>query len=148
MASCTELDIDSIARIGLLFLDGDSLENVLLDRYGHTDYDFDCFNRCKAVLLKMERINPRLGLTAILWQRRPDNLELAVPVVAGNALPVEGYRAAVAPPSLRAAFSGEYGAAFQRDGGCASRYYPVQNSDAEIVGVLELLSGQRVRNDI
>ena len=89
MASYLELDFDSVARIGLMFLDGDALEDILLDRYGHPDYDFDNFNSCKITLLKLERMNPSLGLTAILWQLRPDNEEMAVPVAAGAALPLE-----------------------------------------------------------
>lgn len=148
MASCTELDAGSVARIGLMFLDGDSLEEILLDKYGHPDYDFDRFNACKIALLKIERINPALQVYAILWQRRPDNPMLAVPVVAGSALPVEGYQPARISPALQAALQGEFGTLTQRGEGCCSRYYPVYNSDGEPVGALELLLGARRKNDI
>ncbi len=148
MASCWDLDIDSVARIGLLFLDGDALEEVLLDRYGHPDYDFDRFNSCKIALMKLERINPRLGLTAVLWQLRPDDDSLVVPVVAGNALPLEGYRPSPVSPALRAALEGEFGSSAARSATCCSHYYPVRNSDGEICGALELLAGPRPKIDI
>lgn len=148
MAGCCDLDIDSVARIGLLYLDGDALEEVLLDRYGHPDYDFDKFNTCKIALMKLERINPQLGLTAVLWQLRPDDDSLAVPVVAGNALPLEGYRPAPVSPALRAALDGEFGSRTVRTETCCSHYYPVRNSDGEICGALELLAGPRPKIDI
>lgn len=148
MASYLDLDIDSVAKIGLMFLDGDCLEDILLDRYGHPDYDFDNFNACKIVLLKLERINPNLGLTAVLWQLRPDNAEIAVPVAAGTALPLEGYRPCPVSDAVRRAFGGESGVTAYRSDSCTSHYYPVRNSDGEIVGVLELLAGVRPRVDI
>ena len=148
MASYLELDIDSVAKIGLMFLDGDALEEILLDRYGHPDYDFDKFNSCKITLLRLERMNPTLGLTAILWQLRPDNGEMAVPVAAGTALPLEGYRPCPVSPALRKALDGEFGAAAHRSESCWSHYYPVRNSDGEIVGALELLEGLRPHVDI
>ncbi len=148
MASYLELDIDSVARIGLMFLDGDALENILLDRYGHPDYDFDHFNSCKITLLKLERMNPTLGLTAVLWQLRPDNEEMAVPVAAGTALPLEGYRPCPVSPALGQALAGEFGVTTRRSESCSSHYYPVRNSDGEIVGALELLEGLRPHVDI
>ncbi len=148
MASHTDLDFDSVARIGLLFLDGDSLEDVLLDKYGHPDYDFDKFNNCKITVMRIEKINPTLSLTAVLWQRRPDDPCFAVPVVAGNALPREGYGISPIPAPMERAFSGDFGPVLAREGDSVSRYYPVKNSDAEIVGVLELLSTHKERNDI
>ena len=45
-----ELDIDSVARIGLMYLDGDQFETVLLDRFDHTDYDFDRFINVKGIV--------------------------------------------------------------------------------------------------
>ena len=148
MASYLDLDIDSVAKLGLMFLDGDALEEILLDRYGHPDYDFDKFNSCKITLLRLERMNPTLGLTAILWQLRPDNGEMAVPVAAGTALPLEGYRPCPVSPALRKALDGEFGAAARRSESCWSHYYPVRNSDGEIVGALELLEGLRPHVDI
>jgi hypothetical protein len=147
VATYKDLDIDSVARIGLLFLDGDSLEEVLLDRYGHPDYDFDKFNNCKRIIMKIERMNPTLGLTAILWQKRPDNDRIVVPVVTGNALPLTGFRSTESSPAMEAAFTGRIASAKRQEGG-TSYYYPVKNSDAEIVGILELLSGDRPNVDI
>ena len=44
----THFDIDGLARIALLFLNGDDLERVLQDRRLYTDYRYDEFNRLKA----------------------------------------------------------------------------------------------------
>ena len=127
MASYLDLDTDSVAKIGLMFLDGDCLEDILLDRYGHPDYDFDNFNTCKIVLLKLERMNPNLGLTAVLWQLRPDNEEIAVPVAAGTALPLEGYRPCPVSGAVRRAFSGESGVTAQRGRTGTAGRNPAQN---------------------
>jgi hypothetical protein len=147
---CTyeKLDIDSVARIGLLYLDGDRLENILLDRYGHTDYDFENFNAVKKSLIKMEKINPVLDLTAILWQLRPDNDELVVPVVAGNAFPFEGWRRTYINGEMKQVFMTGEKQVKRRSEACSSYYYAVRNSDDEIVGVLELIHGQREKGDI
>lgn len=57
------LDLRKISDIALLFLDGDSLENVMVDRLGHTDYHFDRFNALKRTLLQVEKIAPALGVS-------------------------------------------------------------------------------------
>lgn len=147
MASYLELDVESVGRIALLFIDGDRLENVLLDKVGHTDYDFDNFNTLKKSLIKVERINPSLDLTAVLWQLRPDNPDVALPVICGNALPMEGWQGTRPNAELKAAFEGGCCTVKQR-AGCSSTYLPVKNSDAETVGVLELLHGKRLKGDI
>ena len=147
MASYLELDAESVGKIALLFIEGDRLENVLLDKLGHTDYDFDNFNALKKALMKAERINPFLDLTAMLWQLRPDNPDVALPLVCGNALPIEGWQATCPNEALRAAFDhGIYG--IKNRGKCCSHYFPVKNSDGQIVGVLELLQGKRQKGDI
>lgn len=143
MADCRMLDVDSVARIGLLYLDGDSLEAILLDAYGHVDYDFDRFNACKISLMRMLRINPALHMAAILWQRRPDNAGMAVPVVACGSLPAEGHGISRISPALAGALTGEWSTTTQRKDS-VSRYYPVKNSDGEIVGALELMHGSQV----
>ena len=142
------LDPDAIARIGLMFLDGDGFETVLLDHVGHVDYDFDAFNRCKIVLMKIERMNPDLEVTAVLWQPRLGNLDVMLPLVAGKALPFEGWRFAVTSAEMRQAMSGVFGAVKVRAATCTSHYYPVRNSDAEIVGLLELIVGEKEAVDI
>lgn len=148
MATYRELDADSIARIGLMFIDGDALENVLLDKVGHTDYNFDQFNLCKIPLMKVERINPDLDVTAVLWQYRVDNHDFALPVVCGKALPFEGWQGTPVLPEMRKAFGGEFGAVKTRSAVCNSHYYPVYNSDHEVTGVLELIVGTKVAVDI
>jgi hypothetical protein len=147
MASCLELVAADVGCIALLFIDGDRLENVLLDKFGHTDYDFDNFNALKKTLMKVERINPSLDLTAVLWQLRPDNPDVALPVVCGNAFPMEGWQCSRPNAELRAAFDGGICTVKHRDG-CGSHYFPVKNSDAQISGVLELLQGKRQKGDI
>lgn len=143
MAHHLDLDIDSIAHIGLIYLDGDSLESILLDAYGHVDYDFDNFNACKISLMHMQRINPSLGLIAILWQAKPDNPAMAAPLVASGSLPLEGHGISPVSAELSQAFKGQWAVVRPRKQGGSSHYYPVKNSDGEIVGALELLQGPR-----
>jgi len=144
MAKLTDLDVDSIAAIGLMFLNGDDVEDMLLDKYGHVDYDFDKFNSCKKVLMKLERIAPEKALHAFLWQMRPDNAALAVPLVAASVVPSEGTKAAPLDEHKAKAFAGAYGVVAVKANGQKAWYYPVKNSDAEIVGVLELTSSGEV----
>ncbi|QHT59391.1 hypothetical protein GXP70_05005 [Paenibacillus lycopersici] len=141
MATYQELDIDSVVRIGLMYLDGDRFEEVLLDRHGHTDYDFARFTDVKNDLTRLENINPQLGLCAVLWQLHPANRQVAVPVVAGKSLPLEDWTRSAANPELLLAMESGRPQVKKRDGRRLSRYYPVRNSDDEIVGVLELLQG-------
>jgi hypothetical protein len=148
MANYMELDADSIAKIGLMFLDGDSLEDVLLDKVGHTDYNFDKFNICKITLMKIERINPSLDIAGVIWQRRVDNPDIAIPVIAGKSLPYEGWQRTYVTDEMRRGFEGEFGTVKTRPAGASSHYYPIRNSDYEIVGVLELIAGSREQHDI
>jgi hypothetical protein len=61
-------------------------------------------------------------------------------------MPLSGYRGVYAEPELLAALNGT---AAQRDNGeSVSHFYPVRNSDAEIVGALELLEGNWPHVDI
>lgn len=143
-----KLDIENVARIGLMYLDGDKLEEILLDRYGDTDYDFDNFNEVKKSIMKLERINPDLKLSAFLWRLHPNNSNMAIPVVAGNALPMEGWGRTLANEVIKAVFETGEKKVMKRTETLTSYYYPVRNSDDEIVGVLELLHGDRERNDI
>lgn len=141
MAAYLELDLDCVVRIGLMYLDGDQFEDVLLDKHGDTDYDFARFKNVKNDLTRLENINPALGVCAVLWQRHPRNPALAVPVVAGRSLPLEGWTRSPVSSELERAFSGEGPVVRQRKAGVVSHYYPVRNSDDEIVGALELLQG-------
>ena len=138
MAKLKDLDIDSIAELGLMFLNGDEFENVLLDKYGHVDYDFDKFNHCKKVLMKLERVNKAAKIKAYLWQRRPDNPGMRVPLVAGSILPSEGTGMFPIDGATDRAFAGESGTTADKTNGLKAWYYPVKNSDGEIVGILEL----------
>jgi hypothetical protein len=146
------LDIDNVARIGLMYIDGDKLEDVLVDKltldYDNVNYDHICFNDLKIAVLKLERINPDLSLTAILWQLRPDNRELVVPVLAGSALPEEGWEITEINSEMKKVFETGMSQTRKRAGTCSSFYYPVRSSNADIVGVLELLHGRKHRKDI
>ena len=142
------LDADGVARIGLMFLDGDELEKAVIDGVGQVDYDFQYFNRVKKIVMKIEKINPSLKLTAVVWQKKPENDALMMPMVAGSQLPREGHSFAVINKTAGSAFDGVFGGLFDRGDGTRSRYYPVRNSDHEIIAVLELLEGERVANDI
>lgn len=133
--------IDDVARIGLMYLEADKFEEVLLDKYGHTDYDFDKFNVVKRSLMKMERINPDLNLAAILWQLRPDNNEVAVPLVAVIALPLEGHGRTKINDEMKKVFESGESQEKKRNDMVTSYYYAVRNTDGEIVGVLELAHG-------
>lgn len=140
--------IDGIARIGLLFLDGDDFEEVLIDQEAHTDYRFAPFNRLRSCLSKIEVLNPQLDVSAILWRFIPGNSYVAEPIIVGNALPQTGWRRIYAGPMLRQAYLTGGRAVQEYGAGCASYYYGFRNSDQDIVGVLELLVGRGYRKDV
>lgn len=140
--------IDGIARIGLMFLDGDAFEEVLIDQLTHTDYRFDPFNRLRACLNKIERLDPDLDVSAILWRFIPGNPYVAEPLVAGNALPDTGWRRVFANPRLREAYATGGQTTLEYKGGYTSHYYALHNSDQDVVGVLELLVGRGYRKDV
>ncbi len=140
-------EVDRLARVCLLFLDGDDLERLLIDQRQHTDYRFEEFNRLKAVLSKTERIVSEEDVTAVLWRLFPGNPYVAEPLVAGNALPNTGWRRTFSSMQMRSAYRGEPTVLVWPEGG-SSYYYPVRNSDEEIVGVLELLIGRGYRKDV
>ena len=125
--------IDGIARIGLLFLDGDDFEEVLIDQEAHTDYRFAPFNRLRSCLSKIEVLDPQLDVSAILWRFIPGNSYVAEPIIAGNALPQTGWRRIYAGPMLRQAYLTGGRAVQEYGAGCASYYYGFRNSDQDIV---------------
>lgn len=146
------LDIDNIARIGLMFLDGDKVGNVMLDRfsldYDDVTYDHEDFRDLKTAMTKMERINPDLDITTVLWQLRPDNNKLAVPLICGNAFPEEGWEITPVNPEIDSVFVTGQSSIKRRTDTCSSHYYPVRNSENSIVGAIELLVGRGFRRDI
>ncbi len=146
--SVENLTPETIARIGLLFIDGDDLEHVLLDRQGHTDYDFARFDRLKRVLLKLERVAPSLDISCILWQAYPTNPQVGAPLVAGSSLPVEGCKRQYLNPALRKTLEEGVSCENRRKSGAVSLYFPVRNSNGEVVGALELLSGITEKIDV
>lgn len=141
------ITVEEAARIGLLFLNGEDLKGVLLDRMGHTDYDFARFNRLKRTLLQIERIAPELELNAILWQAYPTNRLIGAPLVAGSSLPCEGCKRQYLNGELLRALAGET-CRKERPGGAVSLYAPVRDSGGEIVGALELLYGLEEKIDV
>lgn len=148
MSTYLELDIDSVVRIGLMYLDGDRFEEVLLDRHGHTDYDFARFTDVKNDLTRLENINPKLNLCAVLWQLHPANRQVAIPVVAGKSLPLEEWTRTAASPEMLSVMESGRPQVKKRNASRISRYYPVRNSDDEIVGILELLQGMEQIEDL
>lgn len=141
-----------IARIGVLFLPGDMLEEVMpperrdypvrivsKGEHAHGDeVDFveNHFNALKRVLLLLERIDPARSPNAALWIRRPENPALGEVMVAGGSLPQEGFHIQPLGPMILRAFGGDPTRLDRGDG--QTVYYPVRNSDETIVGVLEL----------
>lgn len=153
MKDLRKLDIENVARIGLMFLDGDKFEDVLLDKlsidYDDVNYNHEYFSELKGTLLKIEKINPDLNVTGVLWQLRPDNPDLVVPVIVGNAFPEEGEGWMITPinQEMKMTFKTGVEQIKKRDN-CTSYYYPLRNSNDIIVGVLELLCDRPYRSDI
>jgi hypothetical protein len=142
------LSLGDIARIALLFLRGDDLENVLLDQTGDTDYDFGKFNRLKRTLLAVPLLEPSMAVDAILWQPYEGNNRVGAPLVAGTSLPLEGCKRQYLPEAIRAVLLGGGQRTVDRGLGIRSHYAPVRNSLDEIVGVLELLEGMPEKKDV
>ena len=141
------LTIMEVARIARMYLDGDRVETLLLDKTGHVDYDFESFNIVKASLMKAERIHPELKYSIILWTPRAGKRNVVEPIVCASVLPVEGWREINANESQIKALSGEENVPFTRDNS-TSTYFPVYNSDHEIVGAMEFLIMNDEANDI
>ena len=149
------LDIDNIARIGLLFIDGDKFENVLIDKlsldFDDINYFHDDFMELKVSLLKLSLINPDMDIKPVLWQPRPDNPRMAVPVVIGTSLPKEGpigTDVVDANPEVYKTYTEGTPTVKKREDGSSSYYYAVKNSDNDVVGALELLVGSGEPRDI
>jgi len=147
MSTRLQLDITGVGEIGLIFLNGDLMETVLIDKTGQMDYNFDEFNELKRVVMKIERMNPELQLTCILWKPTYENDEVAEPLICGNQLPAEGWGYSPMNYAMKKAYKGEY-SVFKREHGPVSNYFPIYNSDHEIVGFMELLSRVKERVDI
>jgi hypothetical protein len=142
------LPIEEISRITLLYLNGDDFESVLLEKIGHTDYDFAKFNRLKKVLLAVPLIDPSQVVDAILWQSCCENRRVGSALVAGTSLPHEGCKRVYLNPQIMSVLNG--GRPCQKDWGNdqVSYYAPLRNSNDEIVGVLELQTLVRDKKDV
>lgn len=141
------LTIEEVARIARMYLDGDTVEKLLLDKTGHTDYDFDRFNAVKGALTRAERINPELNAALVLWTPRAGKPGMAEPIVCSSALPCEGWRAIKCSEPLTRALGGCEHTLMERENS-TSHYFPVYNSDREVVGALEFLLMRAQANDI
>lgn len=140
--------VDGVARIALMFLDGDEMERVLIEGQGYTDYRFEAFNRLKYCLTRAERVDPEMDVSAILWRFIPGNDHVAEPLVCGNALPQTGWRRVFANEAQRTAYLRGEKTVREWSEGCASHYYPLRNSDGDCVGLMELLVGRGYRRDV
>jgi len=123
------------------------METVLIDKVGQMDYIFGEFNELKRVIMKIERLNPELELTCILWKPTYENDEVAEPLVCGNQHPTEGWGYSPMNCAMKKAYKGKH-SVFNRENGPTSNYFPIYNSDHEIVGFMELLSNVKIRVDI
>jgi len=148
------LDIENIGRIGVMFIDGDLLKDVLNDPLvwddDDTDYNIPAFNKLKAALSKIERINPDLYLTGVLWQWYPANRRMAAPAVAGRVLPTTGWMKpdpptgwmiTDCPAELSDALRNTKNTVAERGDGMRTYYFPVKSSAGDVVGALELTEG-------
>lgn len=143
-----QLDAMTISDIALLFIEGDFLENVLLDKCGHTDYDFEKFTALKRVLTSVENIEPCLDISAVLWQPHVINKYVGAPLVAGNSLPHEGCKRRRLSKEIQETMEQDKCLTKHWEDGTVSLYRAVKNSSDEIVGVLELIEGLTEKIDV
>jgi len=135
------MDVVELARIALLFIDGDDFNGALIDKIGPTDYDFDKFNRVKNALLKIEQIAPELGARAVIWAKYSAESDVVIPLIAGGSLPVEGSKRQIGSAALLGVFDTGIPAKIDRADNTSSYYSAVYDSDGKRVGVFELLTG-------
>lgn len=139
------LDIETIARIGLMFLDGDALRDVLVDPLtgddDDTDYNAGHFNALKKALMKIERFDPDRYITGLLWQWHHINRKLAIPAVAGKALPATGWRAVPCTQELYDCMTKRVPTSRAAGEDRVSYFYPILSSASDVVGALELVDG-------
>lgn len=147
------MDICDIARIGLLFLNGDDIPQAMtMPDWTNSDYiDFDHqrFNAIKQVLLRIERIDPEQHIFCAVWTRRPDDANACEAIVLGSKH-AWGARPIAWPPSSEPfweimpmfdALSEALGGADVSHiaySGAESWFFPIRDSETEIVGALEL----------
>ncbi|WP_127584597.1 hypothetical protein [Paenibacillus koleovorans] len=137
-------ELMEIARIGTLFLCGDWVEQAMTpERRAYTsgdDIDFEehSYNALKRILLLTERIDrSRKEVSCCVWVLRPDKPNYGEPLLAGRTLPAEGHSIIPLGPELARAFAGTPTTRF-RPAGEETVYYPLRNSDEDIVAVLEV----------
>jgi hypothetical protein len=135
-------ELMEIARIGVLYLNGDLIEEAMTpERRAYTstdDIDFEevSYNALKRTLLLTERIDTTRNIIAVLWVRRPDQPHKGEVLVAGKSLPEEGYDVVELNPAMNRALSGLPTRRVRKNG--ETVYYPVRDSDEDIVGMLEV----------
>lgn len=142
------LDIENIGRIGQMFIKGELLEEILIDPYtcdeDDTDYNIPAFNELKAVLMKIERMNPDLFVTGVLWCRYKANRRMAIPVIAGKAHPTVGWIISPCDESLQIALDEGINTRLELQDGRVTHYFPVRTTTDRIVGALGLTTGERM----
>ena len=147
-----QYDLMEIARIGALYIPGDVLEEVMPPERreypklavkggkfalgDEIDFNEVQFNTLKRLLLLTERIDEGRQAASALWIRRPEDPGSVEVMVAGRALPEEGYNIIPIWPEIERAFNGRPTRRRRPNG--ETVYYPIRNSDEEIVGVLEI----------
>ena len=152
------LDIENIGRIGLMFIDGDLLRDVMADPFtcdeDDTNYNIPAFNELKVALLKIERINPDLYISGVLWQCYPANKRMVAPAVVGKSLPRGGWGPSPgwlindAPAPLMEAITQKKCVTVTEKDGKTTCYFPVKTAAGDVVGALELGEKDRPANII
>jgi len=139
------LDIKNIGRIGQMFLSGDLLEDVLKNPLTCEEDDFNynipAFNELKIALSKIERLNPDLDVSGILWQWYPANKRMVAPAVCGKKLPdvpAPSWMIMDCPAPMRKAMEQDKYVRDDKDGGSTVWYFPIKTSAGDVVGALSL----------
>ena len=145
------LDIQNIGRIGQMFIDGDLLQNVMADPLtcdeDDTNYNIPVFNTLKKVLMKIERMNPDIYYSGIIWLWYPANKRMVIPAVVGRHLSADfsagPWLINNAPPEMAEAMQSNKNTAAAGSHGHKTYYFPIATAAGDVVGVLDLTERER-----
>ena len=140
------LDIENIGRIGQIFIDGDLLKDIFVDRFtwdeDDMNYNIPAFNTLKKTLMKIERLAPELDIYGVIWYWYTANRLMAAPAVAGRNMPKEGWIITLCDPLLHEAMTRDLNTRKKDEGGGYTYYFPIKTSAGDIVGALQLTEGK------
>lgn len=136
------LDIENIGRIGLMFLDGDLLDKLLIDPFtcdeDDTDYDIPAFNALKRALMKIERMNPDMHIAGDIWISYRANKRMGVPVIAGKQHTDAGWIIAPLNEYLQKTLNEGINTRRIAPDGNEIWYFPITDTCGRVAGALEL----------